>query len=260
MYLRLPANPRGRDFIVGDLHGCLPQLDHCLAAVAFEPMHDRLFSVGDLVDRGPDSLGVLRLIEKPWFHYVLGNHDADLLETLESWSDRRARVAPYSDLFWIDSLSDEDYAELVHLSKKLREAPLVIEVGEGKERFALCHADRSKAFHHQQCDLVILADDDLHGEIDENQRSSLLWSRGLWREMARKKQAGPSVQSHPFYDAVQPSIEPGVLITFVGHSVTAKPTLYRSHLFIDTGAYDERDGWLTLFNVRDFLMANGGQS
>lgn len=251
-FAQFPANRQGRDFIVGDLHGCLPLLEDCLAAVAFDPERDRLFSVGDLVDRGPDSLGVLRLIEKPWFYYVLGNHDADLFETLDNWSDRRARVAPYSDLIWIDSLSDEDYAKLVHLSKKLRNAPLVIQVGEGAERFYLCHADRSKVYVHES-DVTLLSDDELRGALDVNQRSSLLWSRDLRREIANKKQAGAAVKSHPFYDAIEPAIEPGVSITFVGHSQMAKPTLYRSHLFIDMGAYDEREGWLTLFNVIDFL-------
>ena len=64
---RLLENTRGRDFVVGDLHGCLPDLKALLTTVSFNPDKDRLIAVGDLVDRGPESLGVLRLLGAPWF-------------------------------------------------------------------------------------------------------------------------------------------------------------------------------------------------
>jgi len=67
-----PANTLGRDFIVGDLHGCRSLLEDLLAEVAFDGARDRLFSVGDLVDRGPDSEGCLELLKEPWFYPVLG--------------------------------------------------------------------------------------------------------------------------------------------------------------------------------------------
>ena len=54
----IEANPcvNGRDFVVGDVHGCFRTLEELLEKVRFEPGSDRLFSVGDLVDRGPHSL------------------------------------------------------------------------------------------------------------------------------------------------------------------------------------------------------------
>jgi hypothetical protein len=51
MIERHAANGRGRDFIVGDLHGCRAMLDALLVHVGFDPDRDRLFSVGDLMDR-----------------------------------------------------------------------------------------------------------------------------------------------------------------------------------------------------------------
>jgi serine/threonine protein phosphatase 1 len=73
----------GRTLIVGDLHGCLGQLQAALARLAFDPAAgDRLCSVGDLIDRGPDSPGCLALLDQPWFHAVLGNHEAMLLDAL----------------------------------------------------------------------------------------------------------------------------------------------------------------------------------
>ena len=58
------TNINAHDFIVGDLHGCRAMLDTLLAHVGFDGSRDRLFSVGDLVDRGPDSEGCLDLLHR----------------------------------------------------------------------------------------------------------------------------------------------------------------------------------------------------
>lgn len=76
----LPPNIEGRDFVIGDLHGsgdCLIQL---LDGIKFDTSVDRLISVGDLVDRGGDSLQCLQLLTEPWFHAVMGNHEQLMLE------------------------------------------------------------------------------------------------------------------------------------------------------------------------------------
>lgn len=66
----------GVDLVVGDIRGHFSKLQAALDAVGFEPERgDRLFSVGDLVDRGPESADVLDWLDKPWFHAVQGNHE-----------------------------------------------------------------------------------------------------------------------------------------------------------------------------------------
>lgn len=73
---RFEQNTTGRDLIVGDIHGHFAKLQTWLDGLAFNPdAGDRLFSVGDLVDRGPDSDQALDWLAKPWFHAVLGNHE-----------------------------------------------------------------------------------------------------------------------------------------------------------------------------------------
>lgn len=72
---KMKTNAHGRDWIVGDVHGHFTRLQAALDARGFNPAQDRLFSVGDLVDRGPESDDVLQWLGQPWFHAVRGNHE-----------------------------------------------------------------------------------------------------------------------------------------------------------------------------------------
>lgn len=73
--LTLQENTKGRDFVVGDIHGAFDLLDQALLAVNFDPSKDRLIAVGDLVDRGAHSPDCLYYLAQPWFYSVLGNHE-----------------------------------------------------------------------------------------------------------------------------------------------------------------------------------------
>ncbi len=68
-------------YAVGDLQGCLQPLQCLLEEVAFNPAKDRLWLVGDLVNRGPQSLETLRFLfaMRDSIVCVLGNHDLHLL-------------------------------------------------------------------------------------------------------------------------------------------------------------------------------------
>ena len=77
-----------RRIFVGDIQGCRIELERLLERVAFDPAGDRLEPVGDLVNRGPDSLGTLRLLRSLDAGGVLGNHDVHLLRAA------RGRRAP----------------------------------------------------------------------------------------------------------------------------------------------------------------------
>ena len=79
---RIPPNRSGQDFVAGDVHGCFRTLEHALAKVHFDPSRDRLFSVGDLINRGPHSMEAVDWLTDGRFHAaVLGNHESAMLDT-----------------------------------------------------------------------------------------------------------------------------------------------------------------------------------
>ncbi len=96
-----------RRIFVGDVQGCREELERLLEALAFDPASDRLEPVGDLVNRGPDSLGALRLLRSLDAGGVLGNHDLHLLRSAAG--KRELRAEDTLD----DVLAAEDRDELI---------------------------------------------------------------------------------------------------------------------------------------------------
>jgi bis(5'-nucleosyl)-tetraphosphatase (symmetrical) len=83
-------------FLIGDIQGCDAALERLLQACGFSPSRDRLVALGDLVNRGPGSLAVLRRL---WAlegaaECVLGNHDLHLLAVAHG-----ARARHHGDTF-----------------------------------------------------------------------------------------------------------------------------------------------------------------
>ena len=76
------ANQAGRDLVTGDVHGYLDTLEFALDQLGFDPVSDRLFSVGDLVDRGPRSPDALEWLERGRIAAVRGNHEQMMMRAL----------------------------------------------------------------------------------------------------------------------------------------------------------------------------------
>jgi bis(5'-nucleosyl)-tetraphosphatase (symmetrical) len=74
-------------YAVGDIQGCFASFLHLLDEIGFHPQRDRLWLVGDLINRGPDSLAVLRWAREheSSLRIVLGNHDLHALAVAEGF-------------------------------------------------------------------------------------------------------------------------------------------------------------------------------
>lgn len=116
-------------YAIGDVQGCFTSLQRLLERIQFDPLHDQLWFVGDLVNRGPDSLKVLRFIRKlgPCAVTVLGNHDLHLLALAAGITSLR----PHDTLQ--DILAAPDRDELLHW---LRHQPLLYR----NNHYVLVHA------------------------------------------------------------------------------------------------------------------------
>lgn len=116
-------------YIVGDIQGCLDELQLLLDKISFNPKHDTLWLAGDLVARGPKSLETLRFVKAlgPAAQCILGNHDLHLLAVHLGYFSAKPKDKTS------DILSAPDRYELIEW---LRQQPLLAEHSD----FVMCHA------------------------------------------------------------------------------------------------------------------------
>ncbi|WP_166742070.1 metallophosphoesterase [Burkholderia cepacia] len=129
-------NTRGRDFVVGDIHGHFARLDTALREVDFDRSVDRLFSVGDLVDRGPESSRVLDYLKQPWLFAVRGNHEDMAIRHPNGHRDTEAYRNNGGGWF-IDSPIEFQ----LEVATALSALPIAISINTLAGKFGIVHAD-----------------------------------------------------------------------------------------------------------------------
>jgi bis(5'-nucleosyl)-tetraphosphatase (symmetrical) len=118
-------------YAIGDIQGCRREFDALLERVAFDPSRDRLWLVGDLINRGPDSLGVVRRVRDlgEAAVSVLGNHELHLLAI------RYNDVAPKSSDTLDALMAAPDFEDICEW---LRAMPLLVD--DPSLGFVMTHA------------------------------------------------------------------------------------------------------------------------
>lgn len=145
---RVARNERGRDFAVGDIHGHFRRLEQALALIGFDASRDRLFSVGDLVDRGPDSEEALAWLQRPWFFAVQGNHEALAVAHVQGqWLDVELYRANGGAWFL-----DSPAAEQSRYVEQFARLPLALEIDTLAGPVGVLHADCPSPSWQAWCD------------------------------------------------------------------------------------------------------------
>ena len=245
----VPTNQEGDDYIVGDLHGCLDLLLTELDRIGFKPQVDRLFCVGDLIDRGPDSMGCLRLLREPWFFSVIGNHENMLLDYVYEYALPYGSRVPPMVFFrngggWVTRLSDDEEQELKEdLLPRVEQLPYVITVGDGQNQFHVAHAelmtglvDPNYGGIFEGNNVRILDDTQLTEENLAGMTGALTWGRRVLRRIKFDLSKEAQTVIGPVFASQQP-MHPGLSLTYVGHSPLKSMFLHESHLYIDRGAF-----------------------
>lgn len=106
-----------RIIVIGDVHGCLEELKALLVECGHNPTQDKVIVAGDLVDRGPDSAGVVAFVRESGFECVMGNHDDKHVRMFHHMSLKRAnpnyripmRAFGTDKLSVFNALTDEDF-------------------------------------------------------------------------------------------------------------------------------------------------------
>lgn len=225
--LHLPRNLKGRDLVVGDLHGHRSLLEQELDRLRFDPARDRVLSVGDLVDRGPQSLATLALIEEPWFHAVLGNHELALLNYLDFYSSRihSAKSFPTGAGEWINEAIDQDQALVLRLAKRLATLPLVMHVDDDLA-FNVVHGD----LHPINAKQAQLASEET---VCVHKADAATMSRVHIGEALKSELLGLRFRQHSVQISPTPVSE--LALTYAGHSPVRHVTVHNSYVYIDQG-------------------------
>jgi serine/threonine protein phosphatase 1 len=222
-------NPKGRDFVAGDIHGHFLALEKLLWQVSFDPQKDRVFSVGDLIDRGPESERAIEFINYHWFHAIRGNHEQMLLDSAAS---------PQISRNWTTFNGGDWWQKIpTHLHKRIRgviaKLPLAMEINTARGRVGLVHADIPNGMSWQ--DFVLQLDSD-QDTIDQ-----ALWSRTRFKQLQLMGRTQPVA---------------GIDIIIFGHTPVSKPVYESNIIYIDTGAAypdDKTLGTLTMLEIQPVL-------
>ena len=231
----------GRNLIVGDIHSQYGLLMDVLSESSFSPEEDTLYSVGDLADRGPETIRLLQFLSSlPSYKPVIGNHDLWLRDYLVSglcppeWINCNGGLRTVKDF----TRSGVTETEKVRMGEWLSRAPYV----RIEERYIVLHGGIPAGWTMKELEKIAsLPPSTIGYEGIEYEACSPLWNRSyLQSAMAFENGADPAVLQSPLDTDRK---------IFIGHTPLNSPFhSERYHLTaIDTGAGHGRK--LTLMDM-----------
>lgn len=124
--------PRGmkinRTIIIGDIHGCIEEFEELIQVLKYNEKSDRLILLGDLIDRGPNSVAVVQKARKMELECVMGNHEYKFLKWLKSAG---SRSDVYDKTSFYQHLTDDDVDYIFQMPTYIKLADNMIVVHAG---------------------------------------------------------------------------------------------------------------------------------
>lgn len=139
-YLRIPLNEEKRHFVVGDIHGRYTTFLNLLEEIDYNKETDMIYSVGDMIDRGPQSVEVIEFFKQSNTYACLGNHE-QMVNNPRDW-EACWMFPPNGGPATLASL-EEHGLDISWLRRFCKQLPVVIDVGDDDHPFAfrLVHAE-----------------------------------------------------------------------------------------------------------------------
>ena len=208
------TNNQGRDFVAGDIHGEFEILEKALLQLNFDCQIDRLFCVGDLIDRGPCSSRVIEFLNYHWFHSIAGNHEWMLYNSHDDKSARRTLWYPNGGGWW-EGLSTEVRNEVVEIIHSKQHALITIQTANRK--IGLVHALIHPYYSWPEfCQKIA---------VDQVLQQWALWERD--------------------YQAFSDKTVAGIDLIFCGHTPVNLAHNFSNFINIDTGCGHRTSHWLS---------------
>lgn len=241
------VNNKGKDLIVGDIHGHYDELINQLKRIHFDFENDRLFSVGDLVDRGEQNLKVLQLLDENWFFAARDNHEQMIIDRFENpvnkpaWSNTvktrkdAERIHAANGGKWFDELELEVDEDRIHIYETIKEFPYVITLNSGVQALGIVHAEVPGEFDHWTDFLSAV-------ETSKEVRHEILYGRNEILGYFDYVSGEPVEEEH----RQLPRFIKGIDMIIHGHTSTSIPVSGGNQFWIDTLS---KRGVLTILDI-----------
>lgn len=210
--LQLEENKMGRDFVVGDIHGLAGLLIFLMRQHEFDKTKDRVICVGDVIDRGPQSVEMINLLKSDYIYCVMGNHEQIMVDVL-----RHKAMNKHSWLMeggdWHIGLGDDLIEQLLQTVEKL---PYLIEFKSGNKKFGVVHAQPVLKLSWDELKHTLEGED---LSVKHRSMQIITWDRFIAKSASYDEQVA------------------GVDAVFCGHTPMSDIKTKGNIHFIDTGAY-----------------------
>ncbi|NJM68277.1 MAG: serine/threonine protein phosphatase [Acaryochloris sp. RU_4_1] len=210
-----------RRFVIGDVHGYYQGLLDLLSLLNLNDL-DKVYFLGDLIDRGPDSARVVSLVKQHAYTCLMGNHEQMMFAALTnlSWN---SEVLP----IWLQAGGREtlqSYSSKQHLREDLewiKTLPYYLDLGD----YWLVHAGVNPGL-----------------SLDTQTIQEFCWIRREFHNMAEPYFGNKVIITGHTMTFTFSGVEPGQIVQGAGW------------LGIDTGAYHPRSGWLTALEISSQMV------